>query len=294
MTRGHIVVFAWLLKRLIFNVGNGVYVFCLRLGIHPVSIWMDKWKKYKGKFIFLLLAGFVFIVTFFIKSPSAYKTIPNLQTPTQDQTQHQAPSVCPLRTPGQTIIHLNNTKHLLVSAYMDQRVKHGDVRIIGIFRRDSIQPLLCVFCCNNQLYNSMSPAGILQHSDNFGFPFATTDVMCEMPQDCRDPSVTLLPHSNNMTPFSQTFLPVQNQESGGKGVNKFQFSFTVCISSLFGNYNNVLQLTQTLEMYRCVLHKTNNSCMWRCGGVGSVTVLRQCHCLFCQCINSHSVPFTFC
>ncbi|CAB1457558.1 unnamed protein product [Pleuronectes platessa] len=31
---------------------------------------------------------------------------------------------------------------------------------------------------------------------------------------------------------------------------KLQFNFTVCISNLFGDYNNVLQFAQTLEMYR--------------------------------------------
>ncbi|XP_034432941.1 glycosyltransferase family 92 protein F13G3.3-like [Hippoglossus hippoglossus] len=46
-----------------------------------------------------------------------------------------------------TITPLKDTKHLLVSAFMDQRVQGFDIRIIGLFRIDSIQPLHCRFCC---------------------------------------------------------------------------------------------------------------------------------------------------
>ncbi|KAK2898749.1 hypothetical protein Q8A67_010167 [Cirrhinus molitorella] len=42
------------------------------------------------------------------------------------------------------------------------------------------------------------------------------------------------------------YLPIKN-----KVVREtFKFNFTICISSLFDNYNNVLQFAQTMEMYK--------------------------------------------
>ncbi|XP_034432942.1 uncharacterized protein LOC117756506 [Hippoglossus hippoglossus] len=94
-----------------------------------------------------------------------------------------------------TITPLKDTKHLLVSAFMDQRVQGFDIRIIGLFRIDSIQPLHCRFCC--------------------------ADLASDKKQ----------------------------KDQHGRG-GRVAVNFTVCISSLFADYNNVLQFAQTLEMYR--------------------------------------------
>ncbi|GAA6098099.1 uncharacterized protein LOC113658536, partial [Tachysurus ichikawai] len=42
------------------------------------------------------------------------------------------------------------------------------------------------------------------------------------------------------------FLPAKNN----RNKESFKYKFTICISSLFGNYNNVLQFAQTMEMYK--------------------------------------------
>ncbi|XP_024123859.1 beta-1,4-galactosyltransferase galt-1 [Oryzias melastigma] len=142
----------------------------------------------------------------------------------------------------ESITPIKNTKHLLVSAFMDQRIKGFDIRIIGIFKRDSIQPLHCSFCCGS-VFNQTTPAIILPHSDNFGFPYTATDVLCQLPKNCDASHVTLLtkPSANAS---EHTFIPVRNKNE------KIRFNFTVCISNLFGDYNNVLQFAQTLEMYK--------------------------------------------
>ncbi|XP_037602559.1 glycosyltransferase family 92 protein F13G3.3-like, partial [Sebastes umbrosus] len=98
--------------------------------------------------------------------------------------------------------------------------------------------------------NKTPPTTILQHSDNFGFPFVTTDVMCQIPQNCTATHVSLLTQPGRENVFNQTWLPIRNQKTKGKEEKKFQFNFTVCVSNLFGDYNNVLQFAQTLEMYR--------------------------------------------
>uniref|UniRef100_A0A3Q0SIH7 Glycosyltransferase family 92 protein n=1 Tax=Amphilophus citrinellus TaxID=61819 RepID=A0A3Q0SIH7_AMPCI len=120
---------------------------------------------------------------------------------------------------------------------MDQRVKDLDIQIIGIFRRDSIQPFHCHFCCRDYL-------------NNFGFPFVTTDVICQIPQNCDATHVSLETAPDKESASDYTWLPIRNQKTDEREQVKIQFDLTVCISNLFGNYNNVLQFAQTLEMYR--------------------------------------------
>ncbi|KAL6105480.1 ralgps1 [Pungitius sinensis] len=199
---------------------------------------MDKPKRVKF-LLLLFIAILIFIFCITVRTPRTYRIIPL----------RRAPKTCPLQISERSITPLNNTKHLLVSAYMDQRVNGFDVRIIGIFKRDSIQKLHCVFCCAGQL-SSKTPGTILQHTDNFGFPYVTTDVMCQIPQNCSATHVSLLTEPGEVQLVDQPWLPVRNKKTNGKEKEKLQFNFTVCISNLFGDYNNVLQFAQTLEMYR--------------------------------------------
>ncbi|CAG10330.1 unnamed protein product [Tetraodon nigroviridis] len=154
------------------------------------------------------------------------------------------PRKCPLSISNETITPLD--KHLLVSAYMDQRVTGLDLRIIGIFKRDSIQALYCLFCCKGHMSTTTNTT-ILQHSDNFGFPYVTTDVMCAIPKACSATHVSLVRELGHWTDLKLTWLPIRNIRSIRA---EERFNFTVCISTLFGGYNNVLQFAQSLEMYR--------------------------------------------
>ncbi|XP_071354851.1 beta-1,4-galactosyltransferase galt-1-like [Trachinotus anak] len=204
---------------------------------------MDKWKILRGKFFFLAIVIVIFTVVV-VRFPRTYRTIPS-----PIRNRRRLPNSCPLRVSDQMITPLNNTKHLLVSAFMDQRVKDFDIRIISIFRRDSIQPLHCVFCCAGRLSNTTTQANIEEHSDNFGFPFATTDVMCQIPQNCRATHVSLVTQPDSVKVSEQIWLPIRNQKTNGIEEEKLQFDFTVCIANLF-EFNNALQYAQTLEMYR--------------------------------------------
>uniref|UniRef100_A0A4W5RFY5 Glycosyltransferase family 92 protein n=1 Tax=Hucho hucho TaxID=62062 RepID=A0A4W5RFY5_9TELE len=135
----------------------------------------------------------------------------------------------------------------MVGAYKEHRLKGRTVRIISIFRRDSVQPLYCVFYCGTHWANGMK-AEVQMHSDHFGFHFVTTDVLCPNLPDCNPSHVTLATQADAKLAQNQTFLRIQNLVK--REEEEFQFNFTVCWSNLFGEYNNVLQVTQTLEMYR--------------------------------------------
>ncbi|XP_026194916.1 beta-1,4-galactosyltransferase galt-1-like isoform X2 [Anabas testudineus] len=208
-------------------------------GIYLIFGSMDRVKHFKRKFFLLLIAVFILIII--ERTPRIYRLITQI---------HGSTNTCPFQTSNQSITPLENTKHFLVSAYMDQRVKGFDIRIIGIFRRDSIQTLYCLFCCAGHL-STTTPAAVLVHSDHFGFPFGTTDIMCKIPTHCNAVShVTLLTQPNGVEVSNHTWLLIRNKKTDGKEKKTFQFDFTVCISTLFGEYNNVLQFAQTLEMYR--------------------------------------------
>ncbi|KAG7332279.1 hypothetical protein KOW79_004113 [Hemibagrus wyckioides] len=72
-----------------------------------------------------------------------------------------------------------------------------------------------------------------------------TDVLCQgkHTQYATHVAISADEHSdiNNLD-----FLPVKNRVNE----DSFKYNFTICISSLFGNYNNVLQFDQTMEMYK--------------------------------------------
>ncbi|KAK2810258.1 hypothetical protein Q5P01_000423 [Channa striata] len=195
-------------------------------------------QVYKGKLFLLFVVIFIFIVIISVRTPRSYGSIPKPLG---------AEVTCPHQVSEQTITLLNNTKHFLVSAYVDERVNGFSLRIIGIFRRDSVRSLHCVFCCDGHL-STTTPATILPHSDHFGFRFCATDVMCQVPRNCDATHVTLLTQPDGVKVLNHSWLPIRNRNV--KEEKKIQFDFTVCISNLFGNYNNVLQFAQTLEMYR--------------------------------------------
>lgn len=196
--------------------------------------------KIKGKIFFFFLIAIIFIILL-------HQTTPRMRNPIP--VPRRLPQKCPLWTSKKTFTPLKGTKHLLVSAYMDQRVRGFDLRIIGIFRRDSIQDLYCLFCCqDNRAATTTTKTTILPHSDNFGFPYVTTDVMCAIPKGCSAKHVSLLTDPDNWRLSEQMWLPIGNLKT--EETSDKRFDFTVCISTVFGRYNNVLQFAQSLEMYR--------------------------------------------
>lgn len=81
------------------------------------------------------------------------------------------------------------------------------------------------------------------HEDRFGFPYVTTDLLCVEPLDCYAKYLSVQTSlSTNVTQFPLFQIR--------KDLQPFTANFTVCISTMFGNYSNVLQFIQTMEMYQ--------------------------------------------
>ncbi|KAG8554981.1 hypothetical protein GDO81_003957 [Engystomops pustulosus] len=152
--------------------------------------------------------------------------------------------VCKRNATKDTIIKVKNSRTFLVSAYLDLRGSRI-VRILGITYRDEPDLLLCDFCPPDT--NRSNFAELEVHTDHFNFPYGTTDILCYIQYD-KDPEYVSLYRLDDPAPV---FLKIQNADEQTNLVEpEFQYNIIICISAMFGTYNNVLQFIQSMEMYR--------------------------------------------
>ncbi|XP_018428612.1 PREDICTED: glycosyltransferase family 92 protein F13G3.3-like [Nanorana parkeri] len=139
-----------------------------------------------------------------------------------------------------TITSLDH-RTFIIAPYYEPRLGRS-VRVITIIHV-SVTELYCIFhCSTNQ--NVFIRAEIAFHRDRFGFPYGTADLLCAEPSGCDYTYMSF--SSTNSTNTSQSFLfEVRNRPP-----QPISNNFTVCISTLYGNYNNVLQVVQHIEMYK--------------------------------------------
>lgn len=157
-----------------------------------------------------------------------------------------------------TLTPVSGSKMFLLNAYLEHRTWNASVRFITIAWRSEKIDYNCVFTCNEGLVPS--PAKLTVHPSHFWFPYGTADLLCEIPPGCsklRAAVTTVGGSTSNLT-----FLPVRNQK---RRESNFPVDFTICHSTMFKKYNNVLQFVQAMEMYqllgakRVVLYKTDCS-----------------------------------
>lgn len=72
-----------------------------------------------------------------------------------------------------SIIPIKNSSHFAVSAFIDHRLNKA-IRVISIIKRNSMQPLYCLYCNNGQACE-FTKATIEIHTDHFGFKFGASD-----------------------------------------------------------------------------------------------------------------------
>ncbi|XP_063288968.1 uncharacterized protein LOC134573263 [Pelobates fuscus] len=167
-------------------------------------------------------------------------------------------TLCSSNWTGDTIVHLKNSRTYVISAYLDLRSR-SLIRVIGITYRYEQEPLFCDFCFHGT--NETVPAEIEIHSDHFQFPYGTMDLLCNL-KDSRIPQYIHL-HAANYP--SNIVFKVHNIEQTHNPPSRFEYDFLLCISALFGSYNNVLQFIQSMEMYRMlgvqkvILYHTDSS-----------------------------------
>lgn len=154
-------------------------------------------------------------------------------------------SVCPASISANSITPIRGTRYLMVSAFISDEA-NGKANIIAIMNRTHSEPFTCIFCCSPHGL-SISPVKLDKHIDHFGFPFVTTDAFCNIEPTCNATHVTISRPENLLEIQHHLYLPLQKLLTHG---GDFDVDFTLCISCLFGGYNNVLQFVQTIETYR--------------------------------------------
>ncbi|XP_054854148.1 uncharacterized protein LOC129342417 [Eublepharis macularius] len=142
-----------------------------------------------------------------------------------------------------TITPLRDNKTFIIAPYFDNR-KNKMTRVIAIIHHKDIKELYCWFChpSSGEIY--ISKAEIDVHPDRFDFPYGATDLHCPEPKDW-EPHYVSIHWSPNGNIDHLPLFEIKNREPEG-----FPVEFTVCISTMFGEYNNVLQFVQSMEMYR--------------------------------------------
>eukprot|EP00079_Xenopus_tropicalis_P032075 XP_017945846.1 PREDICTED: uncharacterized protein LOC100495094 [Xenopus tropicalis] len=154
-----------------------------------------------------------------------------------------SPPICGVRVSHDTITPLKGQRTFIISAYKDNR-EGNIIRILGIVHHQKVKELYCYFCCNSNTNVYPTRAGIDIHQDRFGFPYGLADIICTEPPDCRAEFVSV--HwSPSEVVHNLTSFRIRNRDPG-----QFTANFTVCFSTMFGNYSNVLQFIQTIEMYK--------------------------------------------
>ncbi|XP_073473603.1 beta-1,4-galactosyltransferase galt-1-like [Aquarana catesbeiana] len=129
----------------------------------------------------------------------------------------------------------------IISPYYEPRLGQS-VRVIAIIHV-SVKELYCIFhCSSNQ--NVFVRAEINLHGDRFGFPYGTADLLCAEPSGC---DYTYMSFSSTVSINTGQDLLFEVMNRSPQPISS---NFTVCISTLFGNYNNVLQMVQSIEMYK--------------------------------------------
>ncbi|XP_078496942.1 uncharacterized protein LOC144753008 [Lissotriton helveticus] len=143
-----------------------------------------------------------------------------------------------------SITPLNDNRTFIIGAYYDNREKNL-VRLVAIVHRQEVKELYCWSNCSNiKGYVAVEKAVIDILAHDFGFPYAIAHLLCPEVSNCSKKYVSI--HWSNKGDIAK--LPVF--EIRNRGPNTITSNFTVCISTMFGNSTNVLQIIQAIEMYK--------------------------------------------
>ncbi|KAJ7308022.1 hypothetical protein JRQ81_008522 [Phrynocephalus forsythii] len=163
----------------------------------------------------------------------------------QPSTQAKWPTdPCPHKVVNDTITALKYSKTFIISSYQDNR-EQNLTRVVAIVDYKNVQDLYCWFCCSRSRRIAIIRAVIDIHTERFGLPFGSADIVCMEPQYCSPKYVSV--HSSSKGTIEE--LP-QFEIKNRVASTSFSAEFTVCLSVTFGNHSNVLQFIQSMEMYK--------------------------------------------
>ncbi|XP_015675485.1 uncharacterized protein LOC107291047 [Protobothrops mucrosquamatus] len=149
---------------------------------------------------------------------------------------------CKGRLADGTITPLRDQHSFIVTPYFDKR-EGNLVRVLSIIHHQKVQELYCSFCCEKSQAIRVVKGEIDLHRDRFDFPYSTADVLCLQPEDCHAKFISVHP-SAELESTHLPLFPIRNIHPEMPSLD-----FTICMSTMFGNYDNVLQFVQSMELY---------------------------------------------
>ncbi|XP_078496938.1 glycosyltransferase family 92 protein F49C12.5-like [Lissotriton helveticus] len=145
---------------------------------------------------------------------------------------------------NQGITPLSDNRTFIIGAYYDKRENYS-ARVVAIVHRQEVKELYCWSNCSNiKGYMAVKKAVIDFLAHDFGFPYVIAHLLCPQIIHCNPKYVSI--HWSNKGDIAK--LPVF--EIRNRGPNTITSNLTVCISTMFGNSTNVLQIIQAIEMYK--------------------------------------------
>ncbi|XP_027679156.1 solute carrier family 2, facilitated glucose transporter member 8 isoform X6 [Chelonia mydas] len=204
----------------------------LHLHLNPSEMLCCKRKSY------YVAAACIFAFTLMILYylwTQGHSLLPNI-TP-------QEGNFCRGELASNTITAIKGTRAFIIAPYFDNR-KSKITRVIGIVHHEKVKDLFCWFCCQPDGEIYVSTAAIEVHSDRFGFPYGAADLLCSEPQNC-DPNFVSISWEPKGNIDQLPRFEIKNRKP-----ETLPIEFTVCISPMFGNYSNVLQFIQAMEIYK--------------------------------------------
>ncbi|XP_035240925.1 glycosyltransferase family 92 protein F13G3.3 [Anguilla anguilla] len=204
------------------------------------------------------------LIVFFIVNIAVYSLTSNptkgLKQPMPRPASHleplpTAPGFCPFPAQRDPLVSVSGARSYVVAPYVEHRGGGRQIRAISIVYRPEPDNYQCLLCCGGRNFSVSASRNV--HSDHFGFDYCAGDIFCPVASGCAEPEhVAIFSRGQHQEP---AFFPVQNRELRTGG---FKYNFTVCISTMYGNYSNLLQVVQSMEMYRLL-------------GVGRVAVYKN-------------------
>ncbi|KAM4695901.1 glycosyltransferase family 92 protein F13G3.3-like [Rhinophrynus dorsalis] len=141
------------------------------------------------------------------------------------------------------ITPLSDNKTFIITPYYDIRGTET-LRTIAIVHHKDVTDLYCLFFCSTSQGGTAVKAQVEIHSDRCGFPYGTADILCPKPPSC-SPNYVAFFRETRQDNDPLTVFEIKNLTS-----QIITSNFTVCISTMFGNYSNLLLFIQSLEMYK--------------------------------------------
>lgn len=189
------------------------------------------------------ICGFVFflmlcIVGYYWKKNSLEWTLLN------GHAEERPSSFCKGQLARGTITPLRDKHTFIVTPYSDRR-EGNFVRVLSIIHHEKVKQLYCLFCCENSRTIEVVQGEIDPHRDRFDFPYVTADLLCLQPENCHARFISVHPGSPEPESNHRPLFPIRNLSP-----EKPTLDFTICISTMFGKYDNVLQFVQSIELYR--------------------------------------------